>query len=258
MTNRLSIISFFVLATLLAIGGVELFYHALNRALIVENQASTNETSGSAPGISGTTTSASVKTAKLAGNGKDYTIIAKRALFGKIKLEKKETTPAPTPVLETTSLDLTLLGTISGGSNEQRAIIQDKRKKTQDIYYQGDAIGPALIKEILRGKVILTVKGKDEILLMEEPKSPPSREKTALSPPTVSDYVAEEPEPIEEEIIEAEVLTEETEPEQDTLNTGDETESSLEEQDQRPGPSAPPRPPRRVSFKKNKNQVVEP
>ncbi|MBU1140067.1 MAG: hypothetical protein KKC77_02385 [Proteobacteria bacterium] len=254
MANRLSIIGFFVLATLLAAGSVEFFYRSLDQALIVENQPSAMVSSE--PARTNTATAPSpAKPSRQATNGKDYSIIAKRSLFGKIKKEESKVAPAPTPVLEATSLDLTLLGTISGGSNDQRAIIQDKRKKTQDIYYQGDAVGPALIKEILRGQVILTVRGKDEILLMKEPKSPPSAGRIALPPPSVNDYVAEEPEPIEEEIIESEPPPEEVDSEQNELVPGDEVEGRPGEQDQRPGPSSIPR---KVSFKKKNNQVAEP
>lgn len=263
MTNRLSIIGLFALATLLATGGVEIFYHTLNQALTVEKQPATAEATGLGPMMNRTAASASTQTSKSTGNRKDYTIIAKRSLFGKIKADKKEkVAPASAPVLETTSLDLVLLGTISGDANEQRAIIKNKRKKNQDIYYQGDAIGPALIKEILRGKVILTVKGKDEILLMKEPKSPPSLGKAALRPPSARDYVAQEPEPVDEEVIDEEVtdeeeLMEDSDAEQESPLTGDEVENETDEQNP-PLPGRPSATPRKVSFKKKPNQVVEP
>ena len=51
---------------------------------------------------------------------------------------------------------------------EALAIIKDKGKKRQDLYREGDTIQGAVIKRILRGKVILRVGGKDEILTIEE------------------------------------------------------------------------------------------
>ncbi|MBN4045896.1 hypothetical protein JYT94_00290 [bacterium AH-315-P11] len=61
------------------------------------------------------------------------------------------------------------------------------------MYYKGDAVGSAIIKEVKRGEIILTVDGKDEVLLMKEPKSsqvpsrvmPPIRKKT-VKPSQVS------------------------------------------------------------------------
>lgn len=154
-------------------------------------------------------------------------------------------------MLEATSLDLTLLGTISGGVNTQRAIIQDKRKRTQEIYYKGDAIGPALIKEILRGKVILTVRGKDEILLMKEPKSSPAKGKRGRPSPAVNHYIMDEPEPIVEDVIDSEDEAEES----NSPLPGDEVQKELRQRSQRPSLSNSPR---KVSFKKKNTQVAEP
>jgi hypothetical protein len=44
----------------------------------------------------------------------------------------------------------------------------DKAKRKQDIFYPGDVVNGAQIKEIMRGKVILTYQGKDEVLDMTE------------------------------------------------------------------------------------------
>lgn len=174
MESKSSIIAAFILVSILAVGGVEFFCRSLGGALAVEKIVVQP-----AP----TTASIALPVAKqqIPGPGKagkplateNYTIIIKRGLFGKVKSGKvPEKKPDPTPVaLQQTTMNLTLLGTISGEGDVQRAIIFDKQGKTQDIYYRGDAIGAAIIKEVKRGEIILTVGGKDEILLMEELKS---------------------------------------------------------------------------------------
>ncbi len=105
-------------------------------------------------------------------NPPDFQVILRRHLFGKPPSEKKPATSEPPPPvpLAATSLDLTLLGTITGAPANRRAIILDKKKKGQEIYGQGDSIQGSLIKEIQRDKLILTVNGKDEMLLPETPK----------------------------------------------------------------------------------------
>ncbi len=50
-------------------------------------------------------------------------------------------------------------------------MIEEKKIKKQNLYRVGDSIQTAVLKEILREKVILTLNGKDEILAMEEIKS---------------------------------------------------------------------------------------
>lgn len=209
MVRRSITIASFILATLLAVGGVELLYKTLGQALVPDSQKSpatsrkiAAEKPGKAPSAQVGKTQQKQK-ARKAPKKENYSVITRRSLFGKIK--PKETTKkevAPVAPLKATSLDLTLLGTISGGANVQRAIIQDKKKRTQDLYQKGDAVGSAIIKEVLRGKVILTVNNKDEILLMEELKSSQvpdkvkkttsSRRRKKAAPPPQADVSQEE------------------------------------------------------------------
>jgi type II secretory pathway component PulC len=178
MLRRHSIILSFVLATLLAAGGVELFYSSLSQALRGDKEAVQTKTEKTVPTGTSMTANADTpvripfKRTTVRENKEDYTIISKRNLFGKIEENNIEKAPEPEPVLTATSLKLVLLGTIGGTASDQRAFIRNKKDNTQDIYYKGDAIEHALIKEISRGQIILTVNGKDEVLLMEESKSP--------------------------------------------------------------------------------------
>ncbi len=100
----------------------------------------------------------------------DARIVLARNLFGPPPSDKNKDQSAGEALeeLQTTSLDLILLGTIIGEANESRAIILEKGKKTQDIYQLGDMVQGAILKEIARGKVVLNYNNKDEILDMTE------------------------------------------------------------------------------------------
>ena len=101
----------------------------------------------------------------------DYHVILERNLFGPAP-GKGETAAAAgsgsTEDLQSTSLNIVLMGTVNGGKGADRAIILDKSTNKQQLYEAGDDIQGASIKEILRGKVILAYNGKDEMLDMSE------------------------------------------------------------------------------------------
>lgn len=101
----------------------------------------------------------------------DYRIILQRNLFGpppgKSETKASDTTDN-TEELQSTSLNIVLMGTVNGSEGTNRAIILDKKSRDQELYETGDAIQGAFVKEILRGKVILALKDKNEILDMSE------------------------------------------------------------------------------------------
>ncbi len=102
---------------------------------------------------------------------RDYNKIVERNIFGateKIEQAPVEEVVEPLENLEETSLQLSLLGTIAGDTESARAIILDKRERSQNIYRVGDSVQEAEIKQILRGKVILRHGENDEILTMAE------------------------------------------------------------------------------------------
>ena len=77
--------------------------------------------------------------------------------------------------LKPTDLKLKLFGTVTGDKNKAYAVIEETKRKRQNLYRIGDTIQNASIKMILREKVILRVNGKDEILGIEEvPSGSPS------------------------------------------------------------------------------------
>ncbi len=101
-----------------------------------------------------------------------YQVILTRDLF------KTSKTPVPAATkkdvdlenMEQTKLSLKLWGTVSGNEEQAYAVIEDTQKREQNLYRAGDSIQNAVVKLILRAKVVLRVDGKDEILAMEEIK----------------------------------------------------------------------------------------
>lgn len=107
-----------------------------------------------------------------------YQAIAKRNLFKTgdeaRTSDKSDATPPPQPVedIAPTTLKLKLWGTVTGDGNRSYAVIEDPRKRMQNLYREGDTIQDnAVVKKILREQVILTVAGKDEMLSMEKVES---------------------------------------------------------------------------------------
>jgi general secretion pathway protein C len=201
-----------LLISLVIAGGVELFYTALfPRLLFIP--AMPADKAGQVPKIAAAPSApaAGARPTAQAQGRNEAQIIVERKLFGQApKKEEGGSKANVAPQLTVTALEVSLVGTIDGAPKARRAILLDKKKKTQDIYYQGDEVQGALIKEIQRGKVVLTLNGKDEILVPEVPKknaatgapSAPSMDmpvaqpvaEAPVEPP--SDTVVE-PEPIE-------------------------------------------------------------
>jgi general secretion pathway protein C len=98
-----------------------------------------------------------------------YEAVGKRNLFD-IKTKTSENIePVNLESLEQTELKLKLWGTVIGTpENKSYAVIEDTQYKIQTLYHQGDAVQDAVIKMILRGKVVLRVNDRDEILEMEK------------------------------------------------------------------------------------------
>lgn len=97
-----------------------------------------------------------------------YQAIIDRNIFASKEQPDQEVSADQIKNLEPTSLKIRLLGTIAGDQQSARAIIEEPKQKTQNLYKTGDSIEGAVIKKILRGKVVLRVDGQDKILSMEE------------------------------------------------------------------------------------------
>nr|WP_320010226.1 type II secretion system protein N [uncultured Desulfobulbus sp.] len=70
--------------------------------------------------------------------------------------------------LEKTQLSLSLLGTVAGEQKDARAIIRDDKTRLEDLFRVGSEIQGAIIKRIARGKVVLLVNGREEVLVIKE------------------------------------------------------------------------------------------
>ncbi len=102
----------------------------------------------------------------------DYMAITKRNIFNSSTEEQ-----AAAPVVEKkldleklkqTDLKLKLWGTVTGQNEAAYAVIEDTKAREQNLYRAGDTIQNAVVKLILREKVVLKVGDNDEILAMEE------------------------------------------------------------------------------------------
>lgn len=110
-----------------------------------------------------------------------YTSAINRDLFGVVEDSLDKSGELKMEDLEPTALNISLLGTVSGDRDSAVAVIQEKAKRTQALYKEGDTIQNATISKILRGKVILRVGDKNQILTMEE-KSTSSTSRTRRTP----------------------------------------------------------------------------
>ena len=102
----------------------------------------------------------------------DYAAITKRNIFNS-STQEQEATPVveknlDLEKLKQTDLKLKLWGTVTGQNKRAYAVIEDTKVREQNLYRAGDSIQKAVVKLILREKVVLKVGENDEILAMEE------------------------------------------------------------------------------------------
>jgi general secretion pathway protein C len=98
----------------------------------------------------------------------EYNIIMDRNLFGSLEKGSAEIQVEELEALEPTSLKVVLLGTVTGDEESAFAVVEETDKRKQGLYRVGDSIQDAIVKRILRGKVVIRAGDKDEILTMEE------------------------------------------------------------------------------------------
>jgi general secretion pathway protein C len=98
----------------------------------------------------------------------NFKSITERNLFGTVDKSSKDNTSEDIEGLEPTSLNVALLGTVTGDDQDARAVIEEIGKRKQGLYKVGDSIQNAMVKMILNGKVVLRVGDKDEILSLED------------------------------------------------------------------------------------------
>ena len=98
-----------------------------------------------------------------------YQAIALRDLFQTTKDKPPPKAKIDLATLKPTELKLKLWGTITGEDGLTRAVIEDQTSHEQAFFRAGEEIASAKIKMILREKVVLSVKGEDQILEIEKP-----------------------------------------------------------------------------------------
>ncbi len=160
MAKRISSVLPLFLITVICIGAVELGYQAFE--MFMDRSTEQDRSAGDAPAL------ARQQKAERVGNlAPDHTIIVKRNLFG-ASIEDPNAAKVETveePVLQKTDLDLVLMGTVTAiGEQGSRAIVLNLKKGKQEILKEGDSIEGAVIKEIKRGQVILSVDGRSEVM----------------------------------------------------------------------------------------------
>ena len=101
----------------------------------------------------------------------DYKAITSRNIFNSGNqpvAETPKTEAVDIEKLKETDLKLKLWGTVTGQDKRAYAVIEDTKSREQNLYRTGDSIQKAVVKLILREKVVLRVDNRDEILAMEE------------------------------------------------------------------------------------------
>ena len=116
----------------------------------------------------------------------DYDSIIERNLFDTKSGAKRPPEQVVVENLQPTSLNLKLLGTVTGDNDKAFAVIRNSQQKQQQLYRIGDTIQNATLKMILREKVILRVNGKDEILEIDKDQTKKPRRLSSKSATTGS------------------------------------------------------------------------
>ena len=113
---------------------------------------------------------------------KDFRVVMDRNIFGSTDKAAEGIKQTDLDTLEPTTLKVALLGTVTGSQQNAIAVIEETDKRKQGLYRVGDSVQDAIVKLILRGKVVLRVGDKDEILTMEESSSRRASSRKEVSP----------------------------------------------------------------------------
>ena len=98
----------------------------------------------------------------------EYAVISRRNLFGAQEPSDRQRISSDIERLRQTRLKLKLRGTISGSEDTARAVVEDASGKGQFLVKVGDAIQDAVVVMILKGKIVLQVSGREELLEMDQ------------------------------------------------------------------------------------------
>jgi len=129
-----------------------------------------------------------------ASAGDDYQVILTRNIF-KATLDSGDQatgdeSQAAVDDLAETKLHLSLLGTVTGAKDDARAIIRDEKNQLEDLYQVGSEIQGAVVVRISRGKVVLQVNGREEVLNIKDPQEDGQRREQPVNPAAAPAMVA--------------------------------------------------------------------
>lgn len=97
----------------------------------------------------------------------DYAAIVNSKIFGQLGVQSGPTTPVAAKPVSTIALEL--IGTFLSDGQAPYAIIEDKKKKTQDVFVLKDMIfGEAKLVAILTDRVEIERNGKIEVLKLDD------------------------------------------------------------------------------------------
>ncbi|MBN1105237.1 MAG: hypothetical protein JXL84_17620 [Deltaproteobacteria bacterium] len=116
------------------------------------------------------------------GKAKDPAIIIQKDIFGTSSAERAAPGRAEEKI-KPTSLGLLLKGTVLGENQASFAIITDRETNLQDVYGVNDFVQGARVVDIGKDRVILSVKGSREALLMADETGSPAPKTLAKTPP---------------------------------------------------------------------------
>jgi general secretion pathway protein C len=162
MVHRAFTIANLALLTVAIYFGVSIFYTVLLSRI-----------SGGLPSISSATADTPADT-EASSSMADYQTIVERNLFNSGRQPLAGAGKAGAPELDVdklkqTEMKLKLWGTSTGRDGRSYAVIEDQKTREQSLYRPGETIQNATVKMVLREKVVLTVSGRDEVLIQEEP-----------------------------------------------------------------------------------------
>jgi general secretion pathway protein C len=99
---------------------------------------------------------------------RDYQVLNGINLFGFFEEATINTKPEAIETFESTSIQTALLGTVVGSEQNTVSFIEEKKMRKHRLYMVGYCVQGAIVKMILRGKVVIKLGNKDEILTMDE------------------------------------------------------------------------------------------
>jgi type II secretory pathway component PulC len=133
---------------------------------IVTTWASSRGAGDSALSVPAKTSSPKDLTSSKGKRLEDYGLIASKDVFHTTKETAKSAGKEQTEDIKVTELNLELKGTVMGDGKDSYAFILDRGSRKEEVYYANDYVMGAQIVRIMKGRVILSVDGREEALLM--------------------------------------------------------------------------------------------